>query len=95
LVIDRPGSLRGIIEGEGPALGFTLRIQESPGADAKGLPSRSIKFSSPVPRFHLRDLPPGNYDLHVLQQGKVIGKLEQIIIRPGEETGPVGITGLE
>jgi len=25
----------------------------------------------------------------------VIGKLEQIIIRPGEETGPVGITGLE
>jgi len=95
LVIDRPGSLRGIIEGEGPALGFTLKIQESPGPDARGLPSRSFKFSSPVPRFHLRDLSPGSYDLHVLQQGKVIGKLERIIIRPGEETGPVGITGLE
>ena len=95
LVIDRPGSLRGIIESEGPALGFSLRLQERPGPDARSIPPRTWKYTAQVARFHLRDLPPGHYDLHVLQQGKVIGKLEQIIIRPGEETGPVGITGLE
>jgi hypothetical protein len=95
LVIDRPGSLKGIIESEGPALGFSLRLQERPGPDARNIPARTWKYTAQVARFHLRDLPPGNYDLHVLQQGKVIGKLEQITIRPGEETGPVGITGLE
>ena len=95
LVIDRPGSLRGIIESEGPALGFSLRLQERPGPDARNIPARTWKYTAQVARFHLRDLPPGNYDLHVLQQGKVIGKLERITIRPGEETGPVGITGLE
>ena len=95
LVIDRPGSLKGIIESEGPALGFSLRLQERPGPDARNIPARTWKYTAQVARFHLRDLPPGNYDLHVLQQGKVIGKLERIIIRPGEETGPVGITGLE
>mgnify|MGYP001421448648 CR=1 FL=1 len=95
LVIDRPGSLRGIIESEGPALGFSLRLQERPGPDARSIPPRTWKYTSQVARFHLRDLSPGAYDLHVLQQGKVIGKLERITIRPGEETGPVGITGLE
>jgi hypothetical protein len=95
LVIGRPGSLRGIIESEGPALGFSLRLQERPGPDARSIPPRTWKYTSQVARFHLRDLSPGTYDLHVLQQGKVIGKLERITIRPGEETGPVGITGLE
>jgi hypothetical protein len=95
LIIDRPGSLKGIIESEGPALGFSLRLQERPGPDARGVPARTWKFTSQAASFHLRDLPPGSYDLHVLQQGKVIGKLERITIRPGEETGPVGITGLK
>jgi len=95
LTVDRPGSLKGIIESKGPALGFSLRLQERPGPDARSIPARTWKYTSQVARFHLRDLPPGSYDLHVLQQGKVIGKLERITIRPGEETGPVGITGLE
>ena len=95
LTIDRPGSLKGIIESEGPALGFSLRLQERPGPDARSIPPRTWKYTAQVARFHLRDLPPGSYDLHVLQQGKVIGKLERITIRPGEETGPVGITGLK
>ncbi|MFP6633822.1 MAG: carboxypeptidase-like regulatory domain-containing protein, partial [Planctomycetota bacterium] len=95
LTIDRPGSLKGIIESKGPALGFSLRLQERPGPAARSIPARTWKFTSQVARFHLRDLSPGSYDLHVLQRGKVIGKLERITIRPGEETGPVGITGLE
>ena len=76
-------------------LGFSLRLQERPGPDARNIPARTWKYTAQVARFHLRDLTPGSYDLHVLQQGKVIGKLERITIRPGEEAGPVGITGLE
>ena len=95
LVIAKPGSLRGIIESEGPELGFSLRLQEHPGAEARGIPARTWRFTAQVARFHLENIPPGIYDLLVLRQGKETGKLEGIIIRSGEETGPVSIFSRE
>tara|TARA_B100001013_G_scaffold269642_1_gene170958 strand:- start:101 stop:637 length:537 start_codon:yes stop_codon:yes gene_type:complete len=95
MIVAKPGSLRGIIESAGPALGFSLRLQEHPGAEARGIPARTWRFTAQVAQFHLEKLPPGLYDLLVLRQGKETGKLEGIIIREGEETGPVSIFSRE
>ncbi|MEE3053065.1 MAG: hypothetical protein VYB34_04975, partial [Planctomycetota bacterium] len=95
LLLAKPGSLGGILESAGPALGFSLRLQEHPGAEARGIPARTWRFTAQVARFHLENIPPGIYDLLVLRQGKETGKLEGIIIREGEETGPVSIFSRE
>ncbi len=90
--IERPGSLRGILRTEGPVRGYSLRLQERPGAGARGIPAHTWHFSSQVGRFHLRNLAPGVYDLLLLNKGAVTGRVRDLTIRPGEETGPVSIS---
>ncbi len=75
--------------------GYSLRLQERPGAEARGIPAHTWHFSSQVGRFHLRDLAPGNYDLLLLSKGAVSGRVRNITIRPGEEAGPVSIAPAE
>ena len=90
--IEKPGSLRGILRTEGPVRGYSLRLQESPGAGARGFPAHTWHFSSQVARFHLRDLPPGLYDLLLLHRGTVAGRVDGVRIRAEEETGPLSIS---
>lgn len=90
--IEKPGSLRGILRTEGPVRGYSLRLQESPGAGARGIPAHTWHFSSQVARFHLRDLPPGLYDLLLLHRGTVAGRVDGVRIRAEEETGPLSIS---
>lgn len=95
LVIEKPGSLRGLLKSEGPPRGFSLRLEERPGGEARGIPARTWHFTSQVALFRLRELPPGTYDLLLLRRGEVVGKLERVTIRPGEETGPITISEVE
>lgn len=90
--IEKPGSLRGILRAEGPVRGYSLRLEERPGAGARGIPAHTWHFSSQVTRFHLRNLAPGVYDLLLLNKGTVTGRVDRVTIRADEETGPLSIS---
>ena len=83
----RPGTLRGRIATVVSVAGATLRLDKT--SREGSATSRLYRFSSEDLEFRMRGLEPGHYNLSLVQDGKILAKLDDVVVRTGDANDPV------
>lgn len=90
--LDRPGSVRGTLPGEGPPASATFVLTPLDGGAPRAGGELRFQASSAGSGFLLRDVPPGTYALQVLVGSELRWQASAVVVRPGEETGPLELS---
>ncbi len=92
LVVLPLGGIRGFVTAAGEVTGFAITISRKSanreGEEGEGL-ERTFRFASTDPWFRLKGLEAGTYTLTLVIRGEARAVLEDVEVRPGEETGPI------
>ncbi|MGQ9590412.1 MAG: MSCRAMM family protein [Planctomycetota bacterium] len=90
--LDRPGSIRGTVPGEGPPASATFVLTPVDGGAPRAGGELRFQASSAGSGFLLRDVPPGTYALAVFVGSELRWQASAVAVRPGEETGSVELS---
>jgi hypothetical protein len=88
LVVERLGSIKGLIESPEPVDGYSIRATRTVTDGGKPF-ERTFRFTSRDLWFHLRGLSPGTYDLTLLVGREARAAVQGVTVTAGAETGPV------
>ena len=88
VVVERLGSIRGLIESSEPVDAYSIRATRTETEGGKPL-ERTFRFTSRDLWFHLRGLSPGTYDLTLLVGRETRAAIQGITVTAGAEAGPV------
>jgi protocatechuate 3,4-dioxygenase beta subunit len=88
VVVERLGSIKGIIDSREPVPGYAIRARKT-GPDGGKAFERTFRFTSRDLWFRIRGLAPGTYDLTLLVGNEARASVEGVKVAAGAESGPV------